>query len=207
MNEYFNCPNCSGPIEIHELECDYCGSILNDNEAVTDLKDFIKRIDQMFDDASMEDIISKCENSKYKNHPIVSFRKLKANLIHLMTDDGIFDFDDFQKIYRTIRKLGSISTDYLDNFILYIEILFPTIHTEIPSKEFKKIKDSLSIEEEFDANLLDKLKCQMAHQAMGPSQFREYSYYTEPKNFIDDSYFRKKKLALEEKYELILKQF
>ena len=206
MNEFINCPNCSGPIGIHEPECAYCGADVNMNETVIDLKAFLKRIDQMFDDSLMEDIMAKCDESKFKNHPVISFRRLKANLIHLMTDDGIFDFDDFQTIYRTVEKLGSISTDYLDNFILYCNILFPTSHTEIPTRDFKKIKAFLTIDRDFDKNVLDSLKFQMVYQEMGSSQFREYSYYTDPKNLIENTFFLKKKLALEEKYNKILNQ-
>lgn len=204
MKEYLICPNCSAPVEINEYECEYCSSVLRENEIVIELRSFIKQIDQKFADASMEDIISECENSKFNNHPIVSFRKLKAELITLMTDDGIFDFDDFQKIYRTSQKLGSISVDYIDNFILYFEVLFPTSHTEIPLMDFKNIRNVLSGEEAFNSRLLSKVISQMVYQEMGVTQYREYSFYLDPKNFIEDEFFKKKKLALERKYESII---
>jgi lipopolysaccharide biosynthesis protein len=119
-----------------------------------------------------------------------------------MTNDGILDSDEFCNVIQMVNSISKISDDYWTEFVLYLTVIFPTKHTKLYLKDFMSIRGFLSSINRDEDKIIENIMIQqvLISQA-GETFFKEYQFYTDPKNFINNSDFINKKNYLINKYE------
>lgn len=205
MIEYLNCDACTAVVSTEMTECEYCGSNFRHSGISAELLKLRDNLDKKLFTLKTEEFLTLANSSKFRNHPIVQFRKSKIQLIDYMHNDGILDAQEFCEILHTINKLKKISDDYWFEFVLYISVILPTPHSKLYFEDYIKIQNYLYTNN-LDENgiIIDKLKQQILITDLGEEFLKEYNYYTNPKNSINNQSFNNKKQMLLFKYENFL---
>ena len=129
MIEYLNCDACTAVVSTEMTVCDYCGNDFRHSGTSAQLLKLRDDLDKKYFTLTVEEFLKFANSSKFRDHPIVQFRKSKIQLIDYMHNDGVLDAQEFCEILHTINKLKKISADYYFEFALYISVIFPTPHT------------------------------------------------------------------------------
>ena len=202
MIELLICNNCTASVSTENDLCQYCGNDFRRSGESAEIIDFVELIDRSFGKSEPNDLIQKINQSKFKDHPMVRFRKAKVLLIEYMTNDSLLDHSEFIEILKIIKEISEINTHYWFDFCLYVNVLLPSSHTKLHIEDYKKIKSFL------DNNNLDNeqiietsLKEQLIISTLGEQFFKEYKFYQNPSNFINNNDFIQKKDFLIAKYE------
>ncbi len=205
MIEYLNCDACTAVVSTEMTECEYCGYNFRHSGFSAELLKLRDNLDKKLFTLKTEEFLTQANSSKFRNHPIVQFRKSKIQLIDYMHNDGILDAQEFCEILHTINKLKKISDDYWFEFVLYICVILPTPHSKLYLEDYIKIQNYLYTNN-LDENgiIIDKLKQQILITDLGEEFLKEYNYYTNPKNSINNQSFNNKKQMLLSKYENFL---
>jgi hypothetical protein len=205
MIEYLNCDACTAVVSTEMTECEYCGYNFRHSGISAELLKLRDNLDKKLFTLKTEEFLTLANSSKFRNHPIVQFRKSKIQLIDYMHNDGILDAQEFCEILHTINKLKKISDDYWFEFVLYISVILPTPHSKLYLEDYIKIQNYLYTNN-LDENgiIIDKLKQQILITDLGEEFLKEYNYYTNPKNSINNQSFNNKKQMLLYKYENFL---
>lgn len=202
MIEYLNCDACTAIVSTAMLTCEYCGNDFRHSGISAELLKLRDDLDKKYYTLNVEDFLKFIEASKYKEHPILKFRKAKALLIEYMTNDGVLDSEEFCDVLNIIRQIKNISTDYWFEFALYVSVILPTPHTKLYLEDYSTIKSFLASNNlDEDEIISKKLKEQVLITDLGEQFFKEYNFYTDPKNYINNTNFIQKKDYLKEKYE------
>lgn len=201
MIEYLNCDACTAIVSTAMTTCEYCGNDFRHSGISAELLKLRDDLDKKYHTLNVDDFLKFIEASKYKEHPIVKFRKAKALLIEYMTNDGVLDSEEFCDVLNIIRQLKIISIDYWFEFTQYTSLILPTPHTKLYLEDYIVIKSFLySNNLDEDNILIEKLKEQILITELGEQFFKEYNFYTNPSNFINDTSFIKKQNYLIRKY-------
>jgi hypothetical protein len=202
MIEYLNCDACTAVVSTEMTVCDYCGNDFRHSGVSAEILKLRDDLDKKYFTLNVDDFLKFIEASKYREHPIVKFRKAKALLIEYMTNDGVLDAEEFCDILNIIRQLKDISQDYWFEFAIYTSVILPTGHTKLYLKDFNTIKSFLQSNNlDEDEIIRKKLKEQVMITDLGEQFFKEYYFYTDPKNFVKNEAFIHKRDYLKQKYE------
>jgi len=202
MKEYLVCDMCTATVSTESSVCEFCGNNFKNSGISAEILKFRDEIEKKIYSSNLNELLTKINNSKFKNHPIILFRKAKALLIEYMTNDGILDADEFCEIINIVNSISKISDDYWTEFVLYITVLFPTSHTKLNLEDFKSIRSFLtSINRDEDKIIENRMIQQILISDAGETFFKEYQFYSDPKNYINNPDFIRKKNHLSEKYE------
>ena len=208
MIEYLNCDACTAVVSTEITVCDYCGNDFRHSGTSAQLLKLRDDLDKKYFTLTVEDFLKFANSTKFRDHPIVQFRKSKIQLIDYMHNDGVLDAQEFCEILHTISNLKKISADYWFEFALYISVIFPTPHTRLYLEDYTTIKSFLlSNNLDEDEIIGKKLKEQVLITDLGEQFFKEYNFYTDPKNYINNTNFIQKRDYLKEKYENSFNKF
>ena len=208
MIEFLNCDACTAVVSTKMTVCDYCGNDFRHSGVSAEILKLRDDLDKKDFTLNIDDFLKFIEASKYREHPIVKFRKAKALLIEYMTNDGVLDTEEFCEILNIMRQLKNISQDYWFEFAIYISVILPTGHTKLCLEDYNSIRRFLqnnNLDE--DKIISKKLKEQVMITDLGEQFFKEYNFYSDPKNFINNTNFIQKMDYLKEKYETIIQNF
>jgi hypothetical protein len=208
MIEYLNCDACTAVVSTAMTVCDYCGNDFRHSGTSAQLLKLRDDLDKKYFTLTVEEFLKFANSSKFKEHPIVKFRKSKVQLIDYMHNDGVLDTQEFCEILHTINQLKKLSADYWFEFALYISVIMPTPHSKLFLQDYFKIKNfmlSQSLDE--DEIVGKKLKQQVLITDFGEQFFKEYNFYSDPKNFINNESFITKRNYLIDKYETAFNNF
>jgi hypothetical protein len=195
---------CTATVSTEDNVCEFCGNDFKNSGSSAELLRFKDEIEKKIYSSNLYDLISKINTSKFKEHPIILFRKAKAKLIDYMTNDGILDSDEFCDVIQIINSISKISEDYWTEFVLYVTVLFPTNHTKLYVEDFKSIRAFLnSINRDEDKIIENRMIQQVLISEAGETFFKEYQFYTDPNNFINNKDFITKRDHLVLKYETL----
>jgi hypothetical protein len=182
--------------------CDYCGNDFRHSGISAELLKLRDDLDKKYFTLNVDDFLKFIEASKYKEHPIVKFRKAKALLIEYMTNDGVLDAEEFCDVLNIILQLKTVSTDYWFEFALYTSVILPTPHTKLYLEDYTAIKSFLQSNNlDEDEIISKKLTEQILITDLGEQFFKEYIFYSDPKNFVNNAAFIHKRDFLKQKYE------
>ena len=202
MIELLICNNCTASVSTENDLCQYCGNDFRRSGDSAEILDFVELIDRSFIKAEPNDLIQKINQSKFKDHPMVRFRKAKVLLIEYMTNDSLLDHTEFIEILKIIKEISEINPHYWFDFCLYVNVLLPSSHTKLYIEDYQKIKLFLDNNNMDEDQIIDKsLKEQLIMSTLGEQFFKEYNFYRNPKNFINNPSFVHKMNSLNEKYE------
>ena len=203
MIELLICNNCTASVSTENDLCQYCGNDFRRSGESAEILDFVELIDRSFVKSEPNDLIQKINQSKFKDHPMVRFRKAKVLLIEYMTNDSLLDYSEFIEILKTLKEISEINNHYWFEFSLYVTVLLPSSHTKLCLEDYQKIKSFLDNNNMDSDQIIDKsLKEQLIMTILGEQFFKEYKYYTNESNFINNTAFVAKKNKLKEKYDL-----
>lgn len=206
MKEFVNCESCNASVEIHEITCDYCGSEFKLGRVNSEILMLKEQLDKMFYTADFQEIVRKVDSSRYKDHPVLLFRKAKALLVVYMTNDGIIDSHEFIEVVKMMMSLANLSQDYWSEFILYLTVLFPSSHTKLFLDDYQVILAFLSSNDLDREKVVEqKLLQQVIMSVAGETFIKEYNYFTNEKNFFNSKDFILKRDYLKTKYQEIEK--
>lgn len=205
MIEYLNCDACTAIVSTEMIECEYCGHEFRHSGISAELLKLRDDLDKKSFYLNTGEFLKYVNTSKFKDHPIVQFRKSKIQLIDYIHNDGILDAQEFCEILHTINKLKKISEGYWVEFLTYISVILPSSHSKLYLDDYIKIKNYLYTNN-LDKNgiISDKLKQQILITDLGVEFLKEYNYYTNPKNAINNQSFINKRQMLLNKYENFL---
>ena len=202
MIELLICNNCTASVSTEYDLCQYCGNDFRKSGESAEILDFVELIDRSFVKAEPSDLIQKINQSKYKDHPMVRFRKAKVLLIEYMTNDSLLDYSEFIEILKIIKEVSEINSHYWFDFCLYVNVLLPSSHTKLHIEDYQKIKLYLDNNNLDNEQIIDtSLKDQLIISTLGEQFFKEYNFYRNPNNNINNNDFIKKKQHLIAKYE------
>jgi hypothetical protein len=202
MREYLVCDMCTATVSTQDNVCEFCGNDFKNSGSSAEILQFKDEIEKKIYSSNIDDLLNKINISKFKEHPIILFRKAKAMLIDYMTNDGILDSDEFCNVIQIINSISKITEDYWTEFVLYLTVLFPTNHTKLYLKDFKSISAFLSsINRDEDKLIESVLIQQVLISEAGITFFKDYKFYTDPQNFINNKDFITKRDHLILKYE------
>ncbi len=208
MIEYLNCDACTAVVSTAMTVCDYCGNDFRHSGTSAQLLKLRDDLDKKYFTLTVEEFLKFANSTKFRDHPIVQFRKSKIQLIDYMHNDGVLDAQEFCQILHTINQLKKISPDYWFEFALYVSVILPTPHSKLYLEDYKAIKSYLTSNSLDDDEIIDKkLKQQVLITDLGEQFFKEYNFYSDPKNFINNPSFIHKKDYLIEKYETAFQNF
>jgi hypothetical protein len=203
MIEILICNNCTASVSTEQDLCQYCGNDFRISGESAEILEFVELIDRSFVKAEPADLIQKINESKFKDHPMVRFRKAKVLLIEYMTNDAILDHSEFIEILKIIKEISEINNHYWFEFSLYVTVLLPSSHTKLSLENYQKINSFLGKNNMDSDQIIDKsLKEQLIMTILGEQFLKEYKYYTNENNFINNTAFIAKKNKLKEKYDL-----
>jgi len=184
------------------LKCDYCGNNFRVNgksAALLKLKDVLE---EMLINFEPKEVISCINSSVYKEHPIIKFRLSKAEMLICLFDSQNIDS---QKFCDIINRISQDTFDYKAEFINYISLLLPSLHISLYPEDYANILAFLRNRNlDHDSNLSNKLTEQVLISELGVKFMKEYLFYTNEKNYINNLDFLKKKEYLEKRYNLKL---
>ena len=201
MFEKLNCSSCNAIIEISEDNCEYCGNNYRVSGKSAELIKLRGKLDKMLVASEPVETIKFINNSLYKTHPIVRFRLAKAEMLGCLLLGQQIDSQKFCNILSLIDEISEATPAYRLEFINYTVHLLPTANTSLYSEDYEHILAFLKTKM-FDSEekLHNKLTILLLRTELGPRFMKEYFFYTDEKNFINDSAFLKKRDYLEEKY-------
>jgi len=201
MIEKLNCSSCNAIIDTSSLKCEYCGNNYRINGKSAELIKLKDQLDKMLITSEPTEIINFINNSIYKSHPIVRFRSLKAEMLVCLFLDDHIDSQKFCDIINGIDEISEVTSAYRNEFINYTIHLLPSAHISLYSEDYENILTFLRIRMfDTDDKIHNKLTEQLLRTELGSKFMKEYLFYTDEKNFINDSAFLKKKEYLEDKY-------
>lgn len=204
MKEFVICESCNASVEIHETTCDYCGSEFKFGKVNREILILKEHVDNLFFRARHYETIEIIEGSKYRNHPILLFRKAKALLVIYMTNDGILQGQEFCEVIKIMMNLSKVSDDYWKEFVLYITVLFPSSCSTLLVEDYKSIIAFLaSFDLDREKIIEEKLFQQVVMSEAGETFVKEFKYFTNEKNHIDNKDFIIKRDYLKNKYSEI----
>jgi hypothetical protein len=201
MTEYLNCDACTAIVSTEMIFCEYCGDDFRHRGNSAELLKLRDDLDIKQFTLSAEEFLKLANTTNFRQHPIIKFRILKVQLIAQMTNDGILIAQEFCDILHTVNQINKISEGYWHEFTLYISVIMPTPLTRLFLDDFKAIKHFMT-NNNLDKNGIveQKLKQQVLITDLGECFFKEYNFYSNPANFINDESFIKKQEYLIEKY-------
>ena len=201
MVEKLNCSSCNAIINTSSLKCDYCGNSYRMNGKSADLINLKDHLDKMLTTSEPVEIINYINNSAYKNHPIVRFRLAKAEMLICLFLNRQINSDKFCAIINIIDEITEVTPDYRMEFINFTINFLPSLDISLYSEDFINISTFLK-NKTFDSyvKLINRLTEQLLVSELGEKFMKEYLFYTDEKNFIDDVAFLKKKEYLVKKY-------
>jgi hypothetical protein len=201
MKEFLVCEMCTAIVSTDLSECNYCGNDFKRSGATAEIIRLSNEIEKNIFKSDLSDLLNKINNSKFKNHPMILYRKSKALLLDYMTNDGKLDSEEFCEILKIVDSISTVSEDYWTEFVLYLAVLFPTSHTKLFFEDFVSIRAFLiSINRDEDQIIENRLIQQVIIFEAGETFFKEYLFYTDPVNFINNTDFKQKKDYLERVY-------
>lgn len=201
MIEKLNCSSCNAIIETSSLNCEYCGNNYRMNGKSAELIKLKDNLDKMLITSEPAEIINSINNSFYKTHPIVRFRLAKAEMLACLFLHQYIDSQKFCDIFNVINEISEVTSAYRSEFINYTIHLLPSAHISLYSEDYENILTFLRIRMfDTDDKIHNKLTEQLLRTELGSKFMKEYLFYTDKKNFINDSAFLRKKEYLEEKY-------
>lgn len=201
MIEKLNCSSCNAIIYTSSIKCEYCGNNYKMNGKSAELIKLKDQLDKMLITFKPTKIINFINNSIYKSHPIVRFRLLKAEMLVCLFLDDQIDSQKFCDIINGIDEISEVTTAYKHEFINYTVQLLPSAHISLYSEDYENILTFLKSKMfDSDQKIHEKLTEQLLQTELGSKFMKEYLFYTDKKNFINDSAFLKKKKYLEYKY-------
>ena len=202
MLEYLVCDMCTATVSTDIIVCDFCGNDFKNSGTSSEILRFRDELEKLIFTSNLSELLTKINKSKFKDHPIVLFRKAKVLLITFMTSDGILEAEEFCDVINMVNSISMISEDYWVEFVLYLTVLFPTSHTKLYLKDFKSIRAFLlSINRDEDKIIENCMIQQVLISEAGETFFKEHQFYTNPKNYINNPDFIFKKNHLSRKYE------
>ena len=201
MVEYLNCNECNAPVSTEMSVCEFCGNNFRIYGNSADLLSFAKELDKKFYINSRNDLLEIISSSKFKEEPMIKFRKTKILLIEYMINDGVLDAEEFCEILEIINSIRNISEDYLLEFISYVSVIFPSDNTMLFINDFDKIKNFITQNRlDIGGIMIERLRDQVLISLLGIKFIKEYHFFTNSKNFINDGAFISKRNSLIEKY-------
>ena len=207
MIEYLNCDACTAVVSTEMTLCEYCGNDFKNSGSSGEIIRLKNEIEKKIYKADISELLGSINKSKFKNHPVILFRKTKALLLEYMTNDGILDADEFCEVIKIVNDVSKVSEDYWTEFVSYLTVLLPTSHTKLSMDDLHSILAFLtSIKRDTDKIIYNRLIQQVLITVAGDTFLKEYNYYTDEKNYINNKDFISKKQYLINKYELLRKE-
>jgi len=205
MREFLVCDMCTATVSTDSAVCDFCGNDFKNSGSSGEILRLKGEIEKKIYTSDISELLQKINKTKYKDHPIIIYRKAKVLLLEYMTNDGIIDSEEFIEVINMINNIAKISEDYWTEFVLYVSVLFPTSHTKLHIEDFNLIRSFLiSINRDQDTVIQSKMKQQLLITVAGETFFKEYNYYTDKSNHVNNLDFIKKKETLELKYKTLV---
>lgn len=207
MCEFIVCDMCTATVSTDSAVCDFCGNDFKNSGSSGEILRLKDEIEKTIFTSDISELLQKINKTKYKNHPIIQFRKAKALLLEYMTNDGILDADEFIEIVNIVNSISKISEDYWTEFVLYLTVLLPTSHTKLFLEDYKTIRSFMSsINRDLDNIIESRMVQQILISEVGDTFLKEYLFYSDPKNFINNPDYIQKKNFLSKKYDDLKKK-
>lgn len=206
MREYLVCDMCTATVSTYYSVCDYCGNEYKNNGTSGEILRLKDEIEKKIFKSDFTELLQNISNSKYKDHPIIKFRKAKVLLLKYISSDANIDAKDFIDVVNTVNNISKISEDYWSEFVLYLTALFPSPTSRLLINDFKDILAFLkSVDRDLDQVIYSRMVQQIIITSVGITFLKEYNYYTNESNFINNKDFISKKAYLIERYEILTK--
>lgn len=208
MKEYLNCEACNAIIDISMLNCDYCGSNLKTSSKNAEILKQKVEIDGMLLGFMAEEALQYIALSNYSDHPIIRYRKIKANLLICLFCSAYVDSHEFCELMEKVEEISKYSNEYKNDFVAYLSSLIPSIHVKVLFSDFQGIVSFLETTGVDDkGDLTIKFSEQFLITELGSKFMKEYLFYTNKKNFVNNPDFIRKKQNLENKFTATRKKY
>ncbi len=202
MLEYLVCDTCTATISTANSVCEFCGSDYRHGGSSGEILRLVDELEKKLFTTDISELLNYISKSKYKNHPAILFRKAKALLLDYMTNDGVLSAGEFCEVIKIVNDISKISEDYWTEFVLYLTVFFPTSHTTLYIDDFKATCTFLkSINRDLDKVIETKMIQQVIMSEAGLTFYKEYLFYSDQKNYINNNDFIQKKQHLIDKFE------
>lgn len=208
MKEFLNCNACNAIIDISILNCEYCGSNLKIGSKNAGILKQKVEIDGMLMNFMAEEALQYIALSNYSDHPIIRYRKIKAELLICLFGSGYVNSHVFCELIGRIEEISKYSSEYKNDFVKYLSSLIPSIHVKVSFSDLQRIVSFLETTG-FDDNgdLAIKFSEQFLITELGSKFMKEYLFYTNKKNFVNNPDFIRKKEYLENKFKETKKKY
>lgn len=201
MNEKLNCSSCNAIIYTSSLKCDYCGNNYRMNGKSAELIKLKNQLDKMLINSKPREVIKSVNSSDYKDHPIIKFRLAKAEMLVCLFKDKYIESQKFCDIFNVIDLISQDTSEYKNEFIAYISLFLPSLHISLYPEDYDNILTFLRrMMLDSEKEIVQKLTEQLLISELGEKFMKEYLFYTNKKNLVNDPAFLKKKEFLELKY-------
>jgi ribosomal protein L40E len=202
MNEKLICSSCNAKINTSALNCEYCGNNYRLYGKSSELLATREKLDKMLVVSEPDEIVNFINTLDHKNHPIISYRLAKAEMLICLYEECYIISQKFCDIIHIVDLISIDTPEYRKQFINFISDHLPVLSTRLYLEDYQNILSFLR-EQMFDKDreLAKKLTEQLLISELGAKFMKEYLFYIDEKNFINDSAFLKKKEYLEAKYK------
>lgn len=204
MKEKLNCHTCNATIDTSMNKCEYCGNDFRNNGNSMEILNLKNKLDEMLINSEPKDIIKLIDSSEYKHHPIIKHRMIKAELMNYLFEAKYIDSQKLCDIINKVNDISSGTIEYKNDFITYASLLFSSLHISISREDHENILNFINmIKFDEDDILTHKLTEILLVTELGTQFMKEYSFFTDKSNYINDSDFIKKRNFLVNKFNYI----
>lgn len=201
MKEHIVCDSCGGNSLIEEINCQYCGGEIR---TANNLKiiNLLNHIDQSLFTEDTSDLMHKIETSAFESNPALKYRVAKLRIIKHLEDCSVLDPSYICKTFNDVLTLKEQSESYLDDFITFLEAIFPWRGVSILSEDLNTV---LSCSMSFGVDFYERIKLKLVNQSLatelGIDFINKLEFYSAEKNLVNDANFIRKRDYLISKYE------
>ena len=199
------CDNCASDVLINNGVCDYCMTVVGSKEPSKTIITEISVIDSLEKDFKYSEALKKIKESKYFNFHIYKQRVAKITMKESIIGDTYINESKFIDSINFYKSLSGNGYDFQNEAHTYVKFILPNHLVRITKKSYINIINFLKKENKIFKDLIKYFDEQMICEQMGGEDFKEYLYYTDPKNHMDNMSFIKKKNFYLDLYKKISK--
>ena len=192
ISDSLPCDNCGSNVTLSTLTCEYCSSSIGEKNPSKIILNEINKIDRLEIDFKYLKAIEIIKDSTYNNYELYKHRLARIELRNSIIGDDYIDGIIFLKSINTYTELIKKNKYYKEEAIIIIQSMLPNYLVRISENVYNSIKEVILKNKNFN-QIIPVLQEQMVCEHLGKKAFKEYMYYTNPSNHMDDEFFKRKK--------------
>ena len=192
LNDSLPCDSCGSDVSLAILICEYCCSSLGEKNPSNSIINEINKIDRLEIDFNYLKAIELIKDSTHNKYELYRHRLARLELKNSIIGDDYIDGKSFLRSIKSYSKLNKINKLYNKEAINIIQNLLPNYLVQISEKVYTSVKKTLLKNRNF-IQIIDSFEQQMVCEQLGKKSFKEYVYYTNPSNYMNDEIFIRKK--------------